>query len=122
MANPYRTSDDLISDIKRKISFPVSQATFSEDDLLQFLNEEMMISQVSSVLDYHEEYYVTTVETPLVSNQNNYSIPDRAIGMKLRDLFWKDSSGNIFEMTRVSSDDRAYFQQNSGATQSIHKF
>lgn len=122
MAKPYRTSDDLISDIKRKISFPISQVTFTEDDLLQFLNEEMMISQVPSVLSYHEEYYSTTIAIPLVENQSKYPIPTRAIGMKLRDVFWQDQNGNLFDMTRISSDDRAFFQQSSGANQSIHKY
>ena len=116
------TTDDLIAAVKRKISFPVSQNTFSEDDIIQFANEEMFIAQVPSVLQYHEEYFVCRVQTPLVTNISRYQIPNRAIGMKLRDLMWSDSSGNYFEMTRVNSDDRAFFQRNVGANQAIHKF
>lgn len=122
MAKPWFTSSDLIEAIKRKISFPISQVTFTEDDLLAFANEEMMISQVPSVLSYHEEYFVTTLTVPLLARQNKYPIPERAIGMKLRDIFWSDQSGNLFEMTRINSEDRAFFQQNLGATQAIHKF
>jgi len=62
------------------------------------------------------------VQTPLVTNISRYAIPNRAIGMKLRDLMWSDSSGNYFEMTRINSDDRAFFQRNIGANQAIHKF
>jgi hypothetical protein len=122
MATPWMTTDDLIAAVKRKISFPISQNTFSEEDIIQFANEEMFIAQVPSVLQYHEEYFVYRVQTPLVSNISRYSIPNRAIGMKLRDLMWSDSSGNYFEMTRINSDDKAFFQRNIGANQAIHKF
>ena len=120
--NPWMTSNDIIEAVKRKIAFPVSQNTFSEEDILRFANEEMFISQVPSVLQYHEEYFVYRVQTPLVSNISRYSIPDRAIGMRLRDLMWTDSAGNFFEMTRINADDKAFFQRNIGANQAIHKF
>ena len=122
MATPYLTSNGLIESIKRKISFPIAQATFSEEDILKFANEELMIQQVPSVLSFHEEYYVTTEIVPLEANKSRYEIPSRAVGMRLRDIFWQDSNGNLNEMTRVSSEDRAYYQRNSGANQAIHKF
>ena len=119
---PWMTSNDLIEAVKRKIAFPVSQNTFSEEDILRFANEEMYISQVPAILQYHEEYFVYRVVTPLVTNISRYAIPDRAIGMRLRDLMWSDSSGNYFEMTRINADDKAFFQRNIGANQAIHKF
>jgi hypothetical protein len=119
---PWYTSDKLIEAVKRKILFPISQNTFTEDDILAFANEEMFIAQVPAVMQYHEEYFVYRVQVPLVTNISRYSIPDRAIGMKLRDLFWSDQSGNYFEMTRISSGDKAFFQRNIGANQAIHKF
>jgi hypothetical protein len=119
---PWYTSDKLIEAVKRKIAIPISQVTFTEDDILAFANEEMFISQVPAVMQYHEEYFVYRVQTPLVGNISRYPIPDRAIGMKLRDLFWSDASGNYFEMTRIAEDDKAYFQGSIGANQSIHKF
>jgi len=119
---PWYTSTDLIEAIKRKISFPVSQNTFDEEDLLKFANEEILIAQVPSVLSFHEEYFVTTEDVPLVLQQNRYAIPNRAIGLKLRDIFYKDISGNLFEMTRINSDDRAFFQNNVSANEAIYKF
>lgn len=119
---PWYTSDKLIEAVKRKIAFPINQNTFTEDDILAFANEEMFIAQVPAVMQYHEEYFVYRVQVPLVTNISRYSIPDRAIGMKLRDLFWSDASGNYFEMTRISSGDKAFFQRNIGANQAIHKF
>lgn len=119
---PWMTSTDIIESIKRKISFPISQNTFTEADILRFANEEMMISQVPSVMEFHEEYFVTYSDTTLEQNVNRYPIPDRAIGMKLRDIFYVDQSGNLFEMTRVSSEDRAFYQRNIAANEQIYKF
>jgi hypothetical protein len=82
----------------------------------------MFIAQVPSVLIYHEEYFVTYEQVPLQTNLSRYPIPTRATGMKLRDLFWMDQNGNLFEMTRVEEHDRAFFQKNVGANQAVHKF
>jgi hypothetical protein len=119
---PWYTSQDLINSVKRKISFPISQNTFLELDILAFANEEMFISQVPSVLQFHEEYFVTYKTVPLQTNLSRYPIPDRATGMKLRDLFWMDQNGNLFDMTRIDEHDKAFFQTNVGANQAIHKF
>lgn len=122
MGTPWYTSQDLINSVKRKIAVPISQNTFLEADILAFANEEMFISQVPSVLQFHEEYFVTYKTLPLQTNLSRYPIPDRATGMKLRDLFWMDQSGNLFDMTRIDEHDKAFFQTNIGANQSVHKF
>lgn len=122
MSTPWYTSSDIISSVKRKIMIPISQNTFSDTDILAFANEEMLVSQIPAVLQFHEEYFVYSEETPLVASQNKYPIPSRAIGMRLRDIMWKDSSGNLFEMTRIDASDKAFFQRNVGANTAIHKF
>ena len=119
---PWMTSNSLIAAVQRKIAFPISQSTFSNFDILAFANEEMFISQVPSVLQYHEEFFVAYEVIPLTSGINRYPIPDRAIGMRLRDLKWQDNQGNMFDMTRISPDDKAFFQRNIGANEAIHKF
>lgn len=122
MSNPWMTSDDLIASVQRKIAFPISQATFSNNDILAFANEEMFISQVPSVLQYHEEFFVTYQVVPLTTGINRYPIPDRAIGMRLRDIKWQDNQGNMFDMTRVAPEDKAFFQRNIGSNNAVHKF
>lgn len=124
MANqkPYYTSTDLIEAVKRKISIPLSQQTFSENDILLFANEETYLSQVPSILLYHQEYFVFPVVVPLKENTSRYPIPDRAIGLRMRDVMYQDQSGNLSDMTRVDAADKAFFQQSGGSTTSIHKF
>jgi hypothetical protein len=107
---PYYTSNTLIEAVKRKMAFPISQVTFSNEDILRFADEEMMLAQVPSILQFHEEYFVHTQEVALVPGKSRYPIPSRAIGMKLRDLFFKDTQGQLIEMSKVNPDDRALFQ------------
>lgn len=124
MANvkPYMTSDDLIESIKRRISFPLSQNTFQYSDLMAFINEEIQISAVPSVKQEHEEYFVYKVSTDLVDGISRYEIPNRAIGMALRDIKYSDSNGNFYDMSRIAPDDKAFFQQSNGSNQTVGKF
>lgn len=119
---PWKTSDDMIEAVGRKIALPISQSVFTTLDILSFCSEEMMISQVPSVLEYHQEYYVFPVRVPMLPNKTRYAIPDRSIGMKLRELFWEDQNGNLSEMTRIQSEDKAYYQRNTGTNQLFNKF
>lgn len=121
-AKPYYTTDDLIASIKRRISFPLSQNTFQYSDLVAFLNEEMQLSAVPTVKQEHEEYFVYKVTVPLVNGVSRYEIPNRAIGMALRDVKYSDSSGNFYDMTRIAPDDKAFFQQSNGSNQTISKY
>lgn len=118
---PWMTSDALVSAVQRKIMMPVNQATFSVDDILAFADEEMVISQVPSIMVYNEEYFVTTKVVPLEENVTKYPIPERAIGMKLRDVAYADTQGNLSEMTRLSPDNKTYFQDQMSSFNSSAK-
>jgi len=116
MAKPYYTSNTLIDAVKRKMSMPISQVTFSDDDILAFANEEMFLEQVPSILQYHEEYLVYTQNVPMIPSQSRYPIPNRAIGMKLRDVFYRDAGGQLIQMSRINPDDLSFFEVNSNTT------
>jgi hypothetical protein len=122
MPNPWYSSSDLVSAIERKISLPLSQNTFSSDDVLAFANEEMMISLVPSVLTYHEEYFVVHKSYPLVPNQIYYPIPERAIGARIRTVFYLDENHNRYDMVRINLDDKGYFQYNDGGSDYVFRY
>ena len=121
-AKPWMNSSDLVASVKRKISFPTAQATFTDDEVLNFINEEMSISAVPALLMAHEEFLVYRVNVPIVAGQSIYPIPNRAIGMRLRELYFQDEDYNLFEMSRVMADDQAYYQKNNGPDMAIQKY
>ena len=85
---PYLTSDDLVEAVKRNMAFPIAQVTFDVEDILAFANEELFLEQVPSVMQYHEEFFTFSEDVPLESQVSRYDIPYRAIGLKIRNLFW----------------------------------
>jgi hypothetical protein len=109
---PYLTSDSIVESVELRMMFPLSQETFTYNDVLKIVNEEMMINAVPQVKTAHEEYFVFKVMVPLVNGIARYEIPYRALGMALSDLAYSDESGNYVKMNRVAPEDKAFFQSN----------
>jgi hypothetical protein len=118
----YMTTDDLINSVKRRASIPEAQSTFSEQDFIDFINEEMDLGMVPLIMSTHEEYFIQTQETQLVANQDEYRIPERAIVGKLRDVHIKDLNNNHFEMTRISLENIFDNQYNNVVNNRFDKF
>lgn len=119
---PYLTTDDLVEAVKLTMSFPLSQNSFTYDNIVTFLNQELQLNAVPTLLEEHQEYLVYKTAIPLVSNISRYPIPDRSIGMTLRDVKFADQSGNYYDITRIAPDDKAFFQQSNGSNQTVGKF
>ena len=119
---PWLTSDDLIDIVKKRIAFPISQNTLSEEDILKFASHELFDSQVPSIMEYHEEFFVFTEKIPLENDKTHYPIPDRAVGMALRDVFLRSYDGNLREMTRIAPEHKSYFQQAGSTNNDIYRF
>lgn len=113
IAKPWLTSSDLINIIKQRIAIPTSQETYDTDTLLDTINGELFDSQVPSVMILHEEFFVNSKEVTLQANKSRYPMPDRAMGMKLRDVFYQDSNGNLTKLSRVNPDNKDIFQSNN---------
>lgn len=109
-ATPWLTSNSLLNTIKIRIMLPDYQVTLSDDDILLLANQEMMLSQVPAVMQYHAEYFTSNAIIPLEDNRNRYPIPERAIASKIRDLFFQDSNNNLYEMTCINADDISFYQ------------
>jgi hypothetical protein len=80
---------------------PSDQSTFTDEDFLEMLNEEIQYFGVPHLLRTHEEYLMTHVDVPIVAGKSEYSIPERAIGNKLRDVAYVDTAGSYYELARA---------------------
>lgn len=109
----YLTAETLIDSVVRRAHIPINEVTFQNEDLLAFANEEMLIGLVPSIFKVHEEFYVYPFAIPLQTNQSYYEIPDRAMGQKVRALFYQDNSSNLQEMARILPEDLAFYQNRS---------
>ena len=105
----YLKSSDLITSIKRRGALPDSDNAFSDNDYLALANEEIQLAVVPHILSYQEEYFVTSETVDLEDNKSRYAIPERAIGNKLRDIYYIDTDENLKEMHRINPQNRTYF-------------
>lgn len=103
---PYLTSDTLIQSVRRRCSLPKSKSHYSDDDILEFANDELMDTILPTIKAMHEEYFVWTLTIDIEENKSAYAIPERALGSALRDVAYIDEQGNKYEMTRIIRDDR----------------
>ncbi len=108
----YLSTNTLIASVKRRANIPENQATFSTPDFLAFINEELSLNLVPSLLSLHEDYLLYFDDIDLVDEDADYAIPSRAVGNKLRDVQYLDSNNNQYEMTRISIGD---IPDNTGA-------
>lgn len=86
MPNFWLNSNDLLNSVKRRAFIPVDQRTFSDQQILDFANEEMQQNLLPMVFQFHEEYLTATALVAISSNVQSYDIPYRAVGGKLRTL------------------------------------
>jgi len=119
---PWLTSDEIVDTVKKRIMVPLSESTFTVDDILDFCNQELMGSQVPSVLQYHEEYFIQRISVPLEQNILRYPIPNRALGMKLRYIFYLDTNNQSYDMTRINPNDQSYFLNNSDSNTNPYRY
>jgi hypothetical protein len=91
---------------------PRDQSTFTDEDIIDIMNEELAIHILPMVLRFHEEHYVIDEDISLAADQIRYKIPYRSVGNKLRDVQFIDNAGTQYEMTRVSLEDRPEYQGN----------
>lgn len=117
MTKKVLTTDALVKSVKRRMALPIDQSTFTKQDIIDILNEEMDLQMVSYLLSNHEEYLVNKVEYPLnasdPSDEGNFSfkIPARSVGNKLRRLCYVNDTGVQTQLTRVEPEKLVYFQK-----------
>lgn len=98
----FFTTDQIIESTKIRILAPDGQTTFQDSDFIRFINEEFQLKLVPDMISLREDYFLKTTLTDIVQNQQNYTMPERAIGNVLKDLFVIDSGNNRFQVQRIN--------------------
>src|SRR5574338_162758 len=104
------TTDTLIESIKRRISVPINQNTYTDADILAFANEEMSLNIVPAIISLYEGHFLRSDPVDLEDNVSAYTIPIRAVGNKLNDVQYVDSNDNKHLMTRIAISDVPHYQ------------
>lgn len=98
------TTSDIITSIKKRGVIPTAQKTFETDDLIRFMDEELRTEIVPMLMSVRADYFLEKLDTTLVSGADSYELPPRAIGMKIKNVFYLDAGGNPNELVQVEID------------------
>lgn len=98
------TTKNLIDSVKSRIYMPLSQVTVTEQDILRYADEELQTNIVPLMLSVREEYFVNFKDFNINPNKE-YEIPQRAIGLKLKDVTALDSSGSEISLAQYALED-----------------
>lgn len=113
MPKGFMTSDELLASVKLRTAVPIAQITFQDTDILNFANEEIKLKIVPDVLSVKEEFWVTTTQLQLLPNVSNYVIPYRAIGNKVRHVFYRQSSTYLLPLAFIPIENINNYQASS---------
>jgi hypothetical protein len=83
---------------------PTDTSVYTDEDILEILNEEIDAGLLSTLMTLHEEYLVNYEDLEFESGKSKYPIPYRAVGNKLRELAIVTSEGNHYELSRIALD------------------
>jgi len=101
MAKSYTTTA-LITSLKRRAMIPTSQATYSDQDLADYLNDEMESTITPMIMDVREEYFVESIDFTVENDVAAvFDIPTRAVGERLRDVVMVSADGDQESLTNL---------------------
>lgn len=83
--------DDVINGILTRTLFATNQITVDTSQLIALLNSIIQLDLVGMIDSTNGEYFIRTIDVPIVPNQSSYRIPYRAMGRMLRDLKFHDT-------------------------------
>lgn len=96
--------EDLIESVKSRSFVPISQATFQDSDIIRILNEELTLKLVSDITNAREDFFLSTLDRPMIAGKGNYLLPPRAIGNAIKAVFYVDGAGNQRALPRRDVD------------------
>ena len=114
------TTTQLLANINRRNFAPTGQTTYSTADILAIADEEFRTLLLPEILSVREEFFVDYVDYSLVASQGGYDIPDRAVGMIIREIKYYDASGLVTDLNRMEPEDLDHISQESSKPVSFY--
>jgi len=96
------TTEQLIAQIKRRVSVPASQIKYDTSDFIAFLNNAITSKIVPKLIDIDEKFFVNSQDIPLVASQTKYRIPALAVCWTLHEVGYVDTNGNYLVLPRMT--------------------
>ena len=89
------TTQTLLDRIAVKAALPAGQETYTQEEILDLANQELLSTILPEILRTREDYYLTSDVITVGNNRELYPMPLRAIAGKVNDIQLLDNDGRI---------------------------
>ena len=104
----------LIRSVRSRAMIPDDTSTYTDQDILDILNEEIDAGLLSTLMTLNEEHLVSRHEITVESGVSRYKIPYRSVANKLRDVHYESSDG-LRELSRISLEEISDYRNSHNA-------
>jgi hypothetical protein len=101
-----KTTADLISEARARTAAPATDGLVSDSELLSLADQEMRSEVAQILIAARSEYWLEESTASITSGTATYRIPDRALGMGMRDVTIYDANDNEWNLIQVPADRR----------------
>ena len=95
----------LLSSVKQRAMTPSNQNLLQDSDIVRIASEELQSVVLPLIISVKEEYYTTNQDQTFVNGQTAYTLPQRAVGSKLRDIVLIDFNNNQVLLNYINPED-----------------
>lgn len=100
MGQPQYSVTELIANIKRRCAVPTSQLTYTDEKWALMANDTLQGEVVPLIMSARQEYFVDFIQTTMPVDAT-LTIPDVAVGAKLRSVCWVQANANPLQMVSL---------------------
>lgn len=102
--SPSQTVDDIVSNVIASSRLPISQVTFTPQNIIAFLQDEQQTTVESLVKAVRDDYWVANYDQVILPNTFQYAMPPRAVAGSLRKIVFVDPSGFEIDCPHLDED------------------
>ena len=114
------TGDKLVESVRNRTMTPDDTSIFTDQDILDIVNEELDVQILDKLLALHEEHLTICVDIPR-NTEGIYDIPYRAIGNKLRDVSLIQGA-STYELSQISIGELSDYRLDIDSGSTVDKF
>lgn len=96
--------DDLVTAVVNAARLPISQNTFTPQNIVGFMNEEQQIKVTAILKKIREDYWLANFDQQILPNVYSYTMPTRCAAGALRNIVFVDASGFEIDCPHLDPD------------------
>lgn len=99
-----QTVDDVVSNIIASTRLPISQITFTTQNIVGFLQDEQQTTLTDLIKKVREDYWLANYDQAITNNVFSYPMPPRCAAGSLRNIVFLDPAGFEIDCPHLDPD------------------